>query len=182
AVHDILLFWDEAGIFVASEAPPVIRSRLRLLAELAAARQAADNPRAEWVAEAMASEDRHEALLLAAGLSDQIADELITHAVATGASDLVLLAARAFSLGATASVVRREELTDALVKLLGDSEQVSPAARSLATHLVPPSRRDAVLEAFTRALPKLEASLQRASALLAWEHSGRELDAALNAV
>jgi hypothetical protein len=182
AVRDILLFWDEAGVFVASEAPPVIRCRLRLLAELAAAREQVANPSAAWVADSLAWDDRHETLLLAAGLSEQIADELIAGALRAGTVDLILLASRALSLGATASIVRREELTDGLVTLLEDPAHAAGAARPLTTHLVPPSRRDAVLEALTRALPEPEASFQRAAALLAWERSGAELDAALNAV
>ena len=83
--EDAMALWDEAGVFVISGTSGRVQGRLRLFAEVAEATrivgQEADRQRA-WTQGAIWSEDAHEAVLLAAGLSPVVSAELLATAAA----------------------------------------------------------------------------------------------------
>jgi hypothetical protein len=82
--EDALGLWDEAGVFVISGSTGRVQARLRLFAELGeAAHVTARDPDEQraWAREAVWDADAHEAVLLAAGLSRAVADELLASAI-----------------------------------------------------------------------------------------------------
>lgn len=79
--RDIVGFWDEhVGVFVASPATGDIEPRSRVFAEAGEAMWAArqtPRTRGEWIRAALADDDHREYVVLAAGLSADVASELI---------------------------------------------------------------------------------------------------------
>jgi hypothetical protein len=183
--RDIRTFWDEAGVFVASGAKGVVRARVRLLSELAAAMIGVEQPQEEmalWLRALLDSADRTEVAVLAAGLNPDAAAALITAAVARGDIESLLLSVRAITLGAEPPIAARLQLVDRLIELLDEAEHQLNAGRALTQILVPADRRPGVLDAIAVNLPDPEATVFRAMALVTWQVQGSELEEALRAV
>ena len=79
----ILVFWDESGIFVASSQQKIVSPRLRLFLEIGAALHSlcmsADDANS-WVEDISRKSNRGEMLILVSGLSRIVADALIDRA------------------------------------------------------------------------------------------------------
>ena len=125
----LLVFWDESGIFVASGPHKVVAPRLRLFLEIGAALHAVSlspSDAISWVDETALSDDKGETLILAAGLSQAIAEALIDSAC-RGAEErddrLALEAARALAQGGTASDTSVRQLTQRLLPLLRPGDE-----------------------------------------------------------
>jgi hypothetical protein len=128
---DVLSFWDDqVGVFVSVPPTGEIEARSRVFSEIAdamwATRQDLDTQRV-WVGAALGDEDRREPLLLAAGLSDQVAEILAAEAVgaADGQAQALLLAADAAHDGA----VLAPETTAAVLAALVDMAGRPPAGK-----------------------------------------------------
>jgi hypothetical protein len=145
---DVLSFWDDqVGVFVSVPPTGEIEARSRVFSEIGdamwAARQHLDTQRA-WVGAALADEDRREPLLLAASLSDQMAEILAAEAlgVAAGQEKALLLAADATHGGAVLAPETMAAVLAALVDMAGhppagkwpDDCPDLPGETSLANH------------------------------------------------
>jgi len=105
AADDAVHLWDEAGVFVFEGAGDRLRSRLRLFAELASAVFATglgEPERREWIRARIVGSDT-ESLVLAAGLSGEIASEVIDVALASDDWEQEIIAARSVDEGAQPS-------------------------------------------------------------------------------
>jgi hypothetical protein len=148
--REIVGFWDEhVGVFVASPATGDIEPRSRVFAEAGeamwAARQA-PGTRGEWISAALADDGHREQVVLAAGLSADVASELIE--TARQAADP---AARSRGLlwAADATVGGVQSAAGSLAALIGDpSERRFRLAKALAYCV-----RRSGLSDFTNALP-----------------------------
>jgi hypothetical protein len=125
--EELVRFWDEAGIFVAEGARKLTSPRVRLFLEVGAALEAAAKPAGEAravVDEWAGDPDRRESLVLAAGLSQDIAEALIDWADAREDEDLISAAADAIAQGGMASEDHLRRLSLALIRAMspGDSE------------------------------------------------------------
>jgi hypothetical protein len=182
---DIQAFWDEAGIFVAGGRPGVVRARVRLLAELAAAMTEVQRSPADLTTRMpflLADGDHTEVAVLASGLSRPAADALITQAVANADMQSVQVAVRSLTLGADPSPSARLLLVDRLADLLGSEPDRLNAGRALTQIMVPAERRSAVLRGLATNLPATEGAVFRAVALVTWQVHGGQLEEALRAV
>jgi hypothetical protein len=156
----ILMFWDESGIFVASGADKVVTPRLRLFLEIGIALYAASRPdheATEWVNTAATRPDSREALILAAGRSSTIADALIDRACRDrGEADdaLAFAAAQALGQGASPSDSKLRQLISRLLPLLqpGDDEAWR-VFRLLARMAVPLDLQDSILNSVGVSFP-----------------------------
>jgi hypothetical protein len=102
AADDAVHLWDEAGVFVFEGAGDRLRSRLRLFAELGSAVFATglgELERLEWIRARIDGSDP-EPLVLAAGLSDQIATDVIDVALESDDWEQEMIAARSVDEGA----------------------------------------------------------------------------------
>jgi hypothetical protein len=183
--RDIQAFWDEAGVFVASGRHGVVRARVRLLAELAAAMTEVQRSPGELITRIpllLGDGDHTEVAVLASGLSRHAADALITETVAKGDMQSVQLAVRALILGADPSPTTRLLLVDRLTELLGNERDRLNAGQALTQIMVPADRRGAVLHEIAANLPDSQGVVLRAAALVTWQVQGRELEDALRAL
>jgi hypothetical protein len=172
----IVRFWDEAGIFVISGAQEQVAPRLELFAEVGDAIHAAgmtDGNVRRWV-EATADAERHEPLVLAAGLSSVAAARLMELVAVTDDHELILAATRAVREGAVVSETELRGLLHALARdaRVGDVEAWG-AWSQLVKLAVPGDLRPMVLDALV-AFPPEHQAIGRALAALGW-HSGRDL-------
>lgn len=142
----IMWFWDEhVGVFVAAPVTGEIEPRSRVFAETGDAMWAARQPtatRREWIVAALGDDDRREPVMLAVGLSPQVASEVIdvsTHTTDEAARSRGLLwAADAIADGATAPAIAVSPLLGALAQATRDSSSAeapgdTPAHRPAAT-------------------------------------------------
>jgi hypothetical protein len=117
---DALHLWDTAGFFVADGTGESTHSRLRLFAELGAAMQATgmdSAERASWLADRLTGA-RSEAAVLAAGLSAEVAAELIDAALQEGSLEAHGVAARAVREGARPDPGALSRLAGGLIELM----------------------------------------------------------------
>jgi NACHT domain-containing protein len=182
AAEQVLELWDEAGVFVAQH-PGTITPRTRVFLEVGEALHVASLPPAEqlgWLDEQLGDGDRHETVILAAGLSRHLADALI-HRAASDPS-LTRLAVWVVRDGATVAAEPITELVEALLGRLtttGTGLERWQVASDLCRLPVPADRQDAVLEAISVHLGADRARLGRAIAILTWNLEGEEADRAL---
>jgi hypothetical protein len=111
-------FWDESGVFVAEGTDHRVRPRLRLFAELGAARRVSQGSNSEqqsWVRTALPRLENEEVLLLLASLSSVAAATLVDVATATGRRRELLLAARAAREGFSLNSIQVEQIARALL-------------------------------------------------------------------
>jgi len=143
----IMAFWDErTGVFVASPSADSIEPRSRVFAETGeamwAARQEPD-ARREWIAAALADDDRRETVLLAAGL----APDMITCLVESAAVSESTAAARSRALewAADAAAETPGTAAPALRALIGELARAArevTAASQVAAATSEPSAMD----------------------------------------
>ena len=121
AADQILVFWDESGIFVATGQFKTVSARHRLFLEIGTAMQALFLSGADlnsWIADLVNRDARGETLVLAAGLRSAVADALVVRSC-LGSSPredrLALEVAQALSEGGTA---RRDLLARLAARLL----------------------------------------------------------------
>ena len=132
---DVMAFWDEhAGVFVASQATGDIEPRSRVFAEAGEAMWVARQApaiRRDWFSAALTDDDRREQAVLAAGLSADVASELIE--AASQAADPatrsrgLLWAADATTEGADPAAETLAALIDALAQAA--SSPAAPATK-----------------------------------------------------
>lgn len=173
---DIMVFWDDSGIFVASGAEAIVAPRLRLFLEIGAALHAASLPREEavaWVEEKAASKELRETLILAAGLSQVIADALINRGCrGTGELDevMALAAADALGQGGTASEDKVRALAHRILPLVtpGDDEAWK-VFQKIVQLPVPIDLQEAVLGSLRHAFGADHVVVGAALAALEWD-------------
>jgi hypothetical protein len=123
--NEVVRFWDEAGVFVAQGASRMTSPRTHLFLEIGAARDAASKPPQEArtiVRDWAADKDRREALILAAGLSQPIAEALIDHAEDGDDEGIVVAAAEALAQGGQASAPHVRQLGLALIRAMSPAD------------------------------------------------------------
>jgi len=127
----IMTFWDErTGVFVASPPADDIEPRSRVFAETGDAMWAARQEpaaRREWIAAALADDDRRETVLLAVGLAPDVITCLVESAAASEASAAVR--SRALEWAADAAAETPGTAAPALRALIGE---LTRAARDAA--------------------------------------------------
>jgi len=172
--RDLLGFWDEMGVFAAGGSPPTVEARVRLFIEVGEARRVSKLPRDQqtpWVRDATGDPDRHEILVLAAGLSSAIVGDLIGVVRLSRSHSLALLAARAVREGATPSSERLVELVRVLTSELESlPSEAWEAAQALAELPVPGPMRGEIVEGIRNLPPPLRGL--GVSSLLAWVGRG----------
>jgi hypothetical protein len=179
---EILRFWDESGIFVARGHDKRTSPRHQLFLEIGAALDAASRPTSEaasFVAALAPRPDRHETLILAAGLSEAIIGALIAHAVERHDAPLALAAATALAQGGTASDALLRTLATELIELMsaGDDEAWRVFG-SLVQIPVPDALQEQALVALD-AFGAAHATVGRALAALEWGYRGKRREKAL---
>jgi hypothetical protein len=186
AARDILTFWDEAGVFVASGATPVVTARLRLFLEIGAAMESArleGGHATAWVERIATQTELRESLVLAAGLSRTIAEALIARSLRTDSElddDLALAAADALTQGGSASDDSLRRLIDRLLLLLRPGDQAAwRAYQTLARLPVPPDMHERVLQEVKRDFPEPYVDVAMAYASLEWDWSPDRREALL---
>jgi hypothetical protein len=172
----IVHFWDEAGIFVISGAEEKVAPRLELFAEVGDAIHAIGKTDAEirtWVETTVAAE-RHEPLVLAAGLSSVAAHRLLELTGLSQDHELILAVTRAVREGADVTEAELRGLLQALVRdaRVGDREAWS-AWSQLAKLAVPEDFRPTVLDVLAAFPPDYQA-IGRALVVLRW-YTGQDL-------
>jgi hypothetical protein len=171
----ILVFWDESGIFVASGADKIVTPRLRLFLEIGTALYAASRTEPDavsWVQLSAVRPDSRETLILAAGRSLVIADALIDCACTREGNNedaLAIAAAEALGQGAPASELRRRQLVERLIPLLrnGDNESWR-VFRRLARIDVPSDRQQSILNTIRDTFSPEHYAVARALASVNW--------------
>ena len=166
AARQAIDVWDQSGIFVARKADEIVAPRVRLFAEVADALAAVDGLDDGWVRESAADRERHESLLLATGLSRQVAEQVVVLA-ASGSDELAFLALRALREGAKVDDEHKRILFDRILALLAPTRESWEAWQDLLQLSFPsdlrPRLRDA-LKVFTRE----HEAIGRALAALEW--------------
>ena len=138
----IMAFWDErTGVFVASPPADDIEPRSRVFAETGDAMWAARQEpaaRREWIAAALADDDRRETVLLAAGLAPDVITCLVESAAAGESSAAVR--SRALEWAADAAAETPGTAAPALRALIGE---LTRAARDAAAAIPEPPAMEA---------------------------------------
>lgn len=165
-------FWDEAGFFLKTPEGQ-LEARVRLFSELADALHWIDAEAEElrtWVADNVFDPDRAEALKLAAGLSLQAGEALISEAASAGGLAQLKLATDAIAESAKASPEAIDGLVAALigaVKQGGDG--AVDAAALLATLPVTSARQSDASRAFAENLTPDQALIAQVRADIYWK-------------
>jgi len=172
---DILVFWDEAGIFVASGGEAIVAPRIRMFLEIGEAEYAASLPPDEvrtWVEGATSTIQLKEALTLAAGLSRTIADTLIDRSCRGNielGDIMALAAAEALGQGGTASEPRLRELIQRLILLLRPANHRAWIAFQAILRLpTPVDLQGTVIHALGEVFPSAHITVGTALAALEW--------------
>lgn len=126
--EEILRFWDESGVFVAHGPDKKTSPRIQLFLEIGAALDAASGQSgdpATFVAQSAPRVDRHETLILAAGLSENIADALIAYATEHDDETLTLAAGTALAQGGSSGDAQLQTLVEHLIRLMQPGDDVA---------------------------------------------------------
>jgi hypothetical protein len=170
--EQVLLFWDEAGVFVASGGEKIVAPRLQLLLEIGVALHAADRPEVEavaWVQEVVTRPEAREALVLAAGKSRSIADALIDSACELDDDVLVTTAARAISHGGVATDAAHRRLLEKLNHYIAVGDDEGWRAFRLVLELtIPVDLQELFLHTIDDHYPAPYPAIARAHACLKW--------------
>jgi hypothetical protein len=184
--EQVLLFWDEAGVFVARGGEKIVAPRLQLLLEIGVALHAAALPDAEavaWVQEAVKRPEAREAVVLAAGKSRIIADALIDSVYQLDDDELVMVAARAISEGGEATDAAHRRLLEKLNQYiaLGDDEGWR-AFRLVSELTVPADVQQSILETIDVHYPVPYPAIARAYTCLKWAWQADSIEGYLETV
>jgi hypothetical protein len=183
--HEIFSFWDEAGIFIASEESEDVSARLELLAEIGAARYVAELPihamRAH-LEELAADETKYEVASLAAGLSAEASAAAVSIWIDRKSLKWDLIAAKHLREGANV----RESAVRVAQALASDAQHGTDrerwqAAKTVAVLPIPQELKGELLQAFEPWLSADHNRLANAIASAAEELSIQEPDAVLRA-
>jgi hypothetical protein len=170
--EQVLLFWDEAGVFVARGGEKIVAPRLQLLLEIGVALHAAALPDAEalaWVHEAVKRPEAREAVVLAAGKSRIIADALIDSACQLDDDELVMVAARAISQGGEVTDAAHRRLMEKLNHYIAIGDDEGWRAFRLVSELtVPADVQQSILETIDVHYPAPYPAIARAYACSKW--------------
>ena len=185
----LLVFWDESGMFVANGPRKIVSPRLPLFLEIGAALHAVSMPTADatsWVGNIARKGNRGEILILAAGLSQIIAEALIDRACRRSEpfeDSLALEAAQALSEGGKATATRVGQLIERLMSIVrrGDPEAWN-ATQAITRIPVPTDVQAQVLDTVRASLPPEHAVVARAQASLAWNWPADRRDEVLEQV
>jgi ribosomal protein L40E/bacterioferritin (cytochrome b1) len=182
--QEILVFWDESGVFVAQGQKQLTSPRLRLLLEIGAAMDAADRPddAETFVRGAAADETRRETVVLAAGLSPEIADALIAMAVESTDVDLAFAAADAVDQGAQVSNERITQLANRILQDVRSPDRKSWRAATKALSLPLDEETEDVVIAALAVFPQEHELVGQALAALNRGVHGDHADALLEKV
>jgi hypothetical protein len=157
AAHQLRLFWDEAGVFVAQGKDESVTAPNRLMTEIASARWISRGSREEvqsWVETQLAlGGTSEEALLLAAGLSETVGDALVEAAVALPGHEPCLLAARAVRTGAKVSAEKLDNLISSLLRRAEQLPEPYTLALAVARLRVPKAQQDQAKSLFQKLDP-----------------------------
>lgn len=183
--EEILLFWDDSGMFVAQGAQKTVSARHSLFQEMGAALFSASLPNDKavaWVKGAAPKPELKETIQLAATRSRVIADALIDVVCSGPPNDpydrLASAAADALDQGGTASVPQLRRLIARLQEqiVFGDAEGWR-AFRRLARLAVPADLIDPLLKSVGNHFSAEHAAIARANAVLFWGwDSGRAIE------
>ena len=186
SAEQVLLFWDEAGVFVASGGEKIVAPRLQLLLEIGVALHAAAMPEAEavsWVQEVLRRPEAREAVVLAAGKSGVIADAFIDAACELDDDALVTAAARAISHGGVATEAAHRRLLDKLNHYIAAGDDEGWRAFRLVMELtVPVEAQESILQTIDLHYPAPYPAIARAYACLKWAWQPDRLQEFLEAV
>jgi hypothetical protein len=181
-----LLFWDEAGVFVASGADKVVAPRLQLLMEIGVALHAATltaGEAAAWVQDTAKRPGAREALALAAGKSPGIADALVDTACELADFDLLTVTAPAVSHDGLASEAALRKLAGRLREHVSSGGRDGWRAFRLVSDLkVPVELQEPILQAVDAHYPQPYPAIARGYACLTWGWQPDRLDEYLESV
>ncbi len=171
----ILVVWDESGMCVASGADRLTSPRLQLFLEIGAAMSASSmsrNQLAHWIDEPKSGKHSKETLVLAAGLSSQVAETLVEHSFRerNAKGDLLALAvAEALPQGAAVSEFHLRQLVDRLGPLLdvGDNRTWILAGWLLRASF-PPELQNVIMSKLRASLPPSHFSVAESVAVVEW--------------
>jgi hypothetical protein len=170
--EQVLLFWDEAGVFVASGSEKIVAPRLQLLLEIGVALHAAalsEAPAVSWVQEALKRPEAREAVVLAAGKSRIIADALIDAACELDDRALVTAAARAIGHGGVATEAAHRRLLEKLKQYIALGDQEGWRTFRLVSELtVPVDVLESILQTVDLHYPAPYPAIARAYACSEW--------------
>ena len=170
--QQVLMFWEEAGVFGSEGVDGQVRPRIRLLVELGEARHALKGTAGgeqPWVQRLLTS-GATEVLVLAAGLSPAVATGLIHEVARRPRPEWLRLAARAVEEGAAPTPEALALLVRFLQgRLTSGLPSAWPFVRALAQLPLPPALHAPVLEAFVQHLPQGPALCARALAFTHWK-------------
>lgn len=171
----LLLFWDEAGILVASGPAKTVSPRLQLFLEIGEALEAASRlpgDAVSWVEDTAVRDDRGESLVLSAGMSHVIADAVIdcaTRGHGVREDEIALEAAQALVEGGEASGNRLRKLIKRLVSIVRHGDADAWRATAYAVSLpVPPDLQELILDTVRLHLPTEHCAVAAALASLEW--------------
>ena len=186
---ELLVFWDESGIFVASGSGKVVAPRLQVFLEVGSALYAttmSTDDVTSWVAECAAKADRGDTLVLAAGLSEAVAVAVIERAVRGSgavADRLALEAARALAEGGRCGEAHVGRLVERLLAIVRrGGEEAWSAAQAVTRVRVPRLLEGRIVGAIRGSLPAEHAVVATAEASVAWEWAANRCDRALEEV
>jgi hypothetical protein len=177
AAHEAIDFWDEAGLYTASCAEALVTARIRLVAEIGAARyisRLGQKEQRDEVRRLLSQERAHEALLLAAALSAPVAEALMSSA--RNRRDRAFALRLAHALGDSGELPHKAmaSLLEFLESELQRSSAEGPRekweiAKALATLPVPLGEQTSVLKSFDETLPYPNREVARVAASFSWD-------------
>ena len=189
AADQILVFWDESGIFVATGQFKTVSARHRLFLEIGTAMQALFLSGADlnsWIADLVNRDARGETLVLAAGLRSAVADALVVRScLGSGPREdrLALEVAQALSEGGTARRDLLARLAARLLPIIRRGGQTAWDATKAITRIeLPVASESTILEAVREGLPTEHAVVAAGQASVAWNWPRDRRDGALEAV
>ena len=172
AAEACLKFWDEASIVVATGPIPTLEPRVRLFAEIGAARYVNRCPsakRRQMLRGLLAEQTSHETVALAAGLSAEITTEIIRFAVEQESLEWALLAAKAIREGTEPNESALRQLVDFLMAHLTQAtDRTWEVAQAIARLPVLREQQGQVLTVFEDRLSRPHFILARALSTVQW--------------
>jgi hypothetical protein len=177
----VLLFWDEAGVFVASGATKTVTPRVQLMMEVGTALHAAkfaEVDAVEWIRQHVHRPVARETLVLAAGKSRIIADALIAFACDLDDDALVIAAARAIGHGGT----HKRLLAQLRAHVARGGDEGWRAFRQISALSVPVEHQEPILQTVDAHFPQPYPSIARAFGCLRWNWQPERLNQYLETV
>lgn len=171
----IVRFWDEAGILIVSGAAETVAPRVELYAEIGEAIRVTQGPAEEvvrWV-DATAHAGRYESIVLAAGLSEAAARQLLVIAATADNRQLLLAAVTALREGAIVGDPELRGLVNAVADdaRVGDHEAWQTWSRLVELRL--PDELQSVLTEALASFPAEHQAIGRALVILRGQRQTR---------